>query len=135
MHVNQLLGIRRRDLSHPREVLRLSVLTLLAVVSVSGLLYYLYDIDVKAHLPGVSLCPFRAISGIPCPGCGMTRAMLSLGQLEITNAIKLNPFSLPLLFVMILCLILDKLPSWLYHKTLIRLMFVMVVVIWLLRIT
>jgi hypothetical protein len=46
----------------------------------------------------VVLCPFRALTGHPCPGCGMTRAFCALMHGELWRAIKLNPFS-PLLFL------------------------------------
>jgi hypothetical protein len=46
----------------------------------------------------VILCPFRALTGHPCPGCGMTRAFCALMHGELWRAIKLNPFS-PLLFL------------------------------------
>ncbi|HEY0380564.1 MAG TPA: DUF2752 domain-containing protein [Pyrinomonadaceae bacterium] len=44
----------------------------------------------------VTLCPFRALTGHPCPGCGMTRAFCALMHGELWRAIKLNPFSPPL---------------------------------------
>ena len=47
---------------------------------------------------GVVLCPFRALTHHPCPGCGMTRAFCALMHGELWRAIKLNPFS-PLLFL------------------------------------
>jgi hypothetical protein len=46
----------------------------------------------------VVLCPFRALTGHPCPGCGMTRAFCALMHGELWRAVKLNPFS-PLLFL------------------------------------
>jgi hypothetical protein len=46
----------------------------------------------------IVLCPFRALTHYPCPGCGMTRAFCALAHGEFWRAIKLNPFS-PLLFL------------------------------------
>lgn len=46
----------------------------------------------------VTLCPFRALTHHPCPGCGMTRAFCALAHGELWRAIQLNPFS-PLLFL------------------------------------
>ena len=36
-------------------------------------------------------CPFYAITGIPCPGCGMTRALLSALRMESRPALPWNP--------------------------------------------
>lgn len=41
-------------------------------------------------------CPFRLLTSIPCPGCGMTRAFIALASLDIKQAFSYNPFSLPL---------------------------------------
>ncbi len=39
-------------------------------------------------------CPFHALTGLPCPGCGMTRACLHLIQGHLGPALLSNPFSL-----------------------------------------
>jgi hypothetical protein len=44
------------------------------------------------------LCPFRALTHYPCPGCGMTRAFCALAHLEFWRAVKFNALS-PLLFL------------------------------------
>jgi len=36
-------------------------------------------------------CTFRTLSGIPCPGCGVTRAGLALANGELFSAFALNP--------------------------------------------
>ena len=41
-------------------------------------------------------CPFHYITGIECPGCGMTRACIALGRGDIGHAFHYNPFSLGL---------------------------------------
>ena len=45
-------------------------------------------------------CVFRHFLGIPCPGCGMTRAMYSLLALDFGAAWKYNPliFAMPYVF-------------------------------------
>ena len=43
-----------------------------------------------SELPGVVLCPFRALTGLPCPGCGMTRAFCSIGHGELAGAFGYN---------------------------------------------
>ena len=42
------------------------------------------------HLPVV--CPFRLVTGYPCPTCGMTRSWHSVAQLEPMRAVRDHPF-------------------------------------------
>lgn len=51
--------------------------------------------------PQLVLCPFRALTHYPCPGCGMTRAFCALAHLEFWRAVKFNALS-PLLFLVAL---------------------------------
>jgi hypothetical protein len=37
-------------------------------------------------------CPFKAMSGIPCPGCGLTRATFSMLAGDLRTALHYNPF-------------------------------------------
>ncbi len=50
------------------------------------------------HIIGVG-CPIKFISGISCPGCGMTRAAFSLLQLNFAAAFYYHPL-FPLVFIM-----------------------------------
>ena len=50
-----------------------------------------------SELPGVVLCPFRAVTGLPCPGCGMTRAFCSIGHGDLAAAFGYNALG-PLVF-------------------------------------
>lgn len=36
-------------------------------------------------------CPFRAILGIPCPGCGMTRALVCLLHGDLKSSLYYHP--------------------------------------------
>jgi Protein of unknown function (DUF2752) len=38
-----------------------------------------------------TLCPFRAITGIPCPFCGGTTAAVRIGHLDLVGALRANP--------------------------------------------
>lgn len=40
-------------------------------------------------------CPIRYITGIDCPGCGMTRALLALLKGDLAASIAFHPFLLP----------------------------------------
>ena len=48
---------------------------------------------------GIS-CVFQHFLGIPCPGCGMTRAFLCLTRLDFAGAWRYNPliFAMPYVF-------------------------------------
>lgn len=46
-------------------------------------------------------CPFLAVTGIPCAGCGLTRAVLYLCNGQFDRAMHMNPSVLPVcLFVL-----------------------------------
>ncbi|MFM8625470.1 MAG: DUF2752 domain-containing protein [Actinomycetota bacterium] len=38
-----------------------------------------------------SLCPLLAVTGVPCPSCGGTRAVLHLAAGDVGAAVALNP--------------------------------------------
>jgi predicted ABC-type sugar transport system permease subunit len=45
------------------------------------------------HVPGrpATLCPFRALTGIPCPFCGGTTAAVHIGRFDLLGALRANP--------------------------------------------
>ena len=115
--------------------LKISVIIVLAVISSAGVFFHLFEIDFITHLPTRSLCPFHAITGLACPGCGMTRAMISLGQLKFGAAVGYNFFSMPLFLLMILCVWPGKFPSFLQHQKFSIFMFILVLLVWLMRLS
>lgn len=46
-----------------------------------------------AAIPGPDLCWFRRLTGLPCPGCGLTRGCAAVLEGEFYAAWMLNPFS------------------------------------------
>jgi hypothetical protein len=40
---------------------------------------------------GTPACAFRTITGVPCPTCGGTRALLALARLDVGAALAWNP--------------------------------------------
>jgi len=51
----------------------------------------------------VGLCLFKNFSGLPCPGCGMTRAYLSLFKFDLASAFYYHPlFLLPVMVAIII---------------------------------
>ncbi len=43
---------------------------------------------------GIDLCLLHAFTGLPCPGCGMTRAIAALSHGQLLTALQLHPFAL-----------------------------------------
>lgn len=38
-----------------------------------------------------SICPFAVVSGLPCPGCGITRSLVAMVQGDLQSAWHLHP--------------------------------------------
>lgn len=57
---------------------------------------------VNPNLPGNPLppCAFHALTGLWCPGCGMTRALHALVHGDVLQALHLNPLGLLMLPVL-----------------------------------
>ncbi len=90
-----------------------------AVVGVIGIMFNI--------IFGESICLFTQILGIPCPSCGMTRAYLSLFQLDIKGAFWYHP----LVPVPILICILSY-----YRKLSSRIIFIFIglfIFVWIVR--
>ena len=68
---------------------------LLFGIVTSGILQQGFELDALAQLPDLDLCLVHALGGFPCPGCGMLRALLCLGQLRFAEATSFHPLSLP----------------------------------------
>lgn len=49
------------------------------------------------------LCPLRAVTAIPCPSCGLTRALAHLERGHWAEAVRFHPF-VPLVFLLVLSL-------------------------------
>ncbi|MEP6741962.1 MAG: DUF2752 domain-containing protein [bacterium] len=78
---------------NPRLLAVFSWLTL----AVAGVYLFIFDPGKSGFFP---VCPFRALTGFTCPGCGSTRGMHALMHGDIAAAFKFNPLlvlSLPFL--------------------------------------
>ncbi|MBL9117122.1 MAG: DUF2752 domain-containing protein [Verrucomicrobiaceae bacterium] len=76
----------------------------ISILAVGGIL-------MGAQLLGITLyvCPYRTATGIPCPGCGLTRGTISLFRGDWTAAWSYHPFSwlvLPGLAVIVISIVL-----------------------------
>ena len=67
--------------------LNLPLIYLIITLILAGTAYGLF----RLHSVPVLLCPFKEMTGYPCPTCGSTRLVLSLFHLKIENAFFWNP--------------------------------------------
>lgn len=62
---------------------------------------------------GAALCPSLRWTALPCPGCGLTRAVSAMTHLEVLDALRFNPFGVIVQSVMVLALVNALLgPRW-----------------------
>ncbi|MBX3271212.1 MAG: DUF2752 domain-containing protein [Sandaracinaceae bacterium] len=45
---------------------------------------------------GLPLCWIKALTGLPCPGCGLTRSITNISHLHFADAAGFHPFGFPL---------------------------------------
>ena len=62
------------------------------------------------HLP--SVCPFYALTGLPCPGCGLTRAFVCLGHGQVLSALHWHPLAVLLYAACLLLWVRSGLGLW-----------------------
>ncbi len=76
-------------------------------------------------------CVFLKLLNIPCPGCGMTRALLSLLRLDFWGAIKYNVviFFMPYIFMYIFFDFKKKI-----HTVLLSAVAILAIVNWIIKI-
>lgn len=56
---------------------------------ITALIFFLVIVLLWVNFIG--FCPIRKITGVICPGCGMTRAWLAFFKLDICNAFRYHP--------------------------------------------
>lgn len=68
---------------------------------------------------GISICMMQNMTGLPCPGCGLTRSVVHTLHLNLERAFFYNPFGIPVAFGMVYFALSSVLPplASLYEKT------------------
>lgn len=56
-------------------------------------------------------CPIRAATGVPCPGCGLTRATMQLLHGDVISSLQTHAFAPVLLFALVIMLVALVLPE------------------------
>lgn len=67
-------------------------------------------IAVVLHLPGWE-CAFFRVTGVPCPGCGLTRACLLLLRGDLNTSVRFHAFApvfIVLIAILIMCTLLPR---------------------------
>lgn len=89
------------------------------LAGLSGLALLVSAFFTPGTLPVLPLCWFKAQTGWPCPGCGLTRAFCAISHGELDLAWQFNPFGflfygLAVIFVLWPLLVwrLPKLAAW-----------------------
>ncbi len=70
----------------------------------------LHIIFVLLHLP-IWECPFFKVTGLPCPGCGLTRACLLLLQGDVHAAMRFHAFAPVFILLISMMMIATVLPQ------------------------
>jgi hypothetical protein len=81
---------------------RLTAAAIWASLAVGGAYLYWFEPGKTGFFPS---CPFRALTGFNCPGCGTTRALHQLLHGNVVSAFELNPLMILLLPVVVYALV------------------------------
>ena len=83
-----------------------------------------------------SVCPFFNLTGLPCPGCGLTRSFVSVGHGHVREAFAWHPLG-PLLFAGALVYLVGTARSWKWpsEKIIIPVFGIALLAFWVLRLT
>jgi hypothetical protein len=80
-----------------------------AISVIVGTVWVLYNVVRPFGTGTPDLCIFKNITGLPCPACGSTHAVLKLLQLDWLGAFLYNPFGYVLALGMLI------IPAWLAY--------------------
>jgi hypothetical protein len=80
-----------------------------SIVSIIGGYIFIFVEDYITQSAHKTVCLFKLFTGIPCPGCGMGRASLSLLKGNILSSFDYNILCIPFTIVIIISLI------WLFY--------------------
>lgn len=83
-------GVARRQPEHR--------IALVGAALCAGALVTAVLMPTAAAAEGPVLCPFRLVTGLPCPGCGLTRSWVALAHGQVGEAFAYNWFG-PVSFV------------------------------------
>ena len=62
---------------------------------------------IALHIP----CPIQYFLDVPCPTCGVSRALIALLHGDIQEYYEMQPMALPLVLTVVVCMHLSKMPT------------------------
>ena len=83
-------GLRHGGMAWLRAGRRYATLATVTLLG-AGAMGMLRRIDPNAGDSPLPPCPFRALTGLYCPGCGSTRCLHALAHLDLAGALAMNP--------------------------------------------
>jgi hypothetical protein len=100
----------------------------------AGMLYFFTEMDTLSLLDQLpDICIFKRLTGLKCPGCGMTHAFICLGRFQLGEAIRHNIFSVFLFYGGVAWLIHPKKVQIKVSNRIMVFLFVMVMIYWVIR--
>lgn len=91
--------------------LLLSIATLLGLAMISAS-FFLSWLTSRPFIQGtlhqgvfLPVCLFKHLTALPCPSCGLTRAMIQIAQGDVVEAMRYNLLSVPLFITTLLFVI------------------------------
>ncbi len=82
------------------------------IACLAAYLWLFYASSYDQLFPRFEMCVFKNATGIPCPSCGSTRAVLLLSKGDIVGAMLMNPIGI------LLGIILLTVPLWMLYDVL-----------------
>lgn len=73
---------------------------LLTAGLVTGYIWLFYVIQFNGAGRHAGLCLVRTVTGMPCPSCGSTRAVISLLHGNLVQSVYINPLGIPVALIM-----------------------------------
>lgn len=138
-HIHLINTFIKKSRQYPYNII-------IALVSIIAGYCFLLLMDSGFHHEHTTVCPFKLITNIPCPGCGMGRASLALLHGHIRESLYYNilciPFSTAILISTIWLfkdLITKRNSFFIYLKQSLNrrlkfLLFVLILITWILNI-
>jgi hypothetical protein len=65
---------------------------------------------------GPPLCPFRLLTGLPCPGCGITRSIVSTAHGDLAAALAFHPLGPLVLAALIAVALSEAARRWVHPR-------------------